>query len=81
MAIADLSTMNESSHKSVSCISMLAVMLTVARCAPLPNDGANAQVKYYEKMHGLRYIEIFVVGGNGINVYARTGPRYSNYKP
>ena len=34
--------------------------------ATLPNDGANAQSKHFDNMHTLRYIELFIVGGNGI---------------
>ena len=43
---------------------MFACLLT--GCAKLPDDGANAQSKRYKDVNRVRYIEIFVVGGNGI---------------
>jgi hypothetical protein len=47
-------------------------------CAKLPDDGANAQSKHFDNLNRVRYLEIFVVGGNGItgnlvaNVYNTT---------
>jgi len=35
-------------------------------CAKLPDDGAHTQTAHVENMNKVRYLEIFVVGGNGI---------------
>jgi hypothetical protein len=35
-------------------------------CAKLPNDGANTKKYHLDNMNRVRYIEVFVVGGNGI---------------
>jgi hypothetical protein len=35
-------------------------------CAKLPNDGANPKMAHFENLNKVRYIEIFVVGGNGL---------------
>jgi len=70
--------MKTTAHKFVFSISLLAVMLTLVGCASLPNDGANAQSKHFDNLHTLRYVELFIVGGNGItgslqaNVYNTT---------
>lgn len=70
--------MKTTAHKFVFSISLLAIILTLLGCASLPNDGANVQSKHYENLHALRYVEIFIVGGNGItghlkaNVYNTT---------
>lgn len=42
------------------CVALL------AGCAKVPKDGGNAQTKIYEDMRGLRFCEIFLIGGNGI---------------
>ncbi len=44
----------------------LVCALALAGCATLPNDGANTQTKHFDNLHTLRYIEIFIVGGNGL---------------
>jgi len=59
-------------------LSCIATGVFVAGCATLPNDGANAKTVRFDDMHLVRYIEIFVVGGNGLtgkleaNVYNTT---------
>ena len=35
----------------------------------LKHDGANAQMKRYEDMNALRFIETFVLGGNEVTEY------------
>jgi len=35
-------------------------------CAKLPNDGANTKKYHLADMNRVRYLEVFVVGGNGI---------------
>src|SRR5262249_5283344 len=58
--------------------SFAAAVTLLTGCASLPNDGANAKTKHYENLNMVRYIEVFVVGGNGItgnlraNVYNTT---------
>jgi len=58
--------MKTTAHKSIFCVSLLAVLLDLGGCATLPNDSANVQSKHYENLNTLRYIELFIVGGNGI---------------
>jgi len=68
---------NLSTTVSVPLLGVLVGMLLTG-CASLPNDGANAQTKHFDNLHTVRYIEIFVVGGNSItgnlsaNVYNTT---------
>jgi len=65
----------------VAALAAVAVTLalTLAGCAKLPDDGADAKPAHYENLNRVRYIEIFVVGGNGItgkmliNVYNTIG--------
>jgi hypothetical protein len=70
--------MKTTAHKFNISFSLLVTLLALAGCATLPNDRANAQSKHFDNLHALRYIEIFVVGGNGItgnliaNVYNTT---------
>ena len=44
----------------ISCICLL------TSCAKLPDDGANTKKYHLENMNRVRYLEVFVVGGNGI---------------
>ncbi len=56
---------------------VLVCAVALAGCATLPDDGANVQSKHFENLH-MRYVELFIVGGNGItghlkaNVYNTT---------
>jgi hypothetical protein len=52
---------------------LLAAMLAFTGCASLPDDGANAQAKRFDNLNQVRYLEVFVVGGNGLthNLYGR----------
>jgi hypothetical protein len=65
-------------RKSVAAALLLACVGLLAGCAKLPDDGASTQSKHFDNMNRVRYIEIFVVGGNGItgnlraNVYNTT---------
>ena len=58
-------TMRTTVNKAIFCISLLAASLAVVGCASPLNDGANVQSKHYENRHTLRYVELFIVGGNG----------------
>jgi hypothetical protein len=64
--------------KSIAAVSALLLLGLLTSCATLPNDGANVQSKHYDNLHTLRYVELFIVGGNGItgnlkaNVYNTT---------
>jgi hypothetical protein len=57
---------------------LLAAMLAFTGCTSLPNDGANPQTKHFTDLNQVRYLEVFVVGGNSItgnlqaNVYNTT---------
>ena len=55
--------LNERLALTLACIA-LGVLL--AGCVQLPNDGANAKNVRFDNMHRVRYIEIFVFGGNPI---------------
>jgi len=54
--------------------------LVLGGCASLPDDGANAQMKHYDGMHALRYIETFVVGGNGITGHLKANVYNSTFR-
>jgi hypothetical protein len=64
--------------KSIIFTALVAAGLALTGCAKLPDDGANAQTRRFDNLHTLRYIEVFVVGGNGLtrdlraNVYNTT---------
>ena len=45
---------------------LLVTGVLLVGCAKLPDDGANAQTVNVGNLHLVRYIEIFVVGGNGL---------------
>ena len=70
--------MKTPTNRTVFGISLLATSLVLSGCASLPNDGAHTELHHYDNLHTLRYIEIFVVGGNAItgdlraNVYNST---------
>jgi hypothetical protein len=59
----------------------IALIALLTGCSTLPDDGAHTHLAHYDNMHGARYIEIFVVGGNGLtgnliaNVYNTTFAR------
>jgi hypothetical protein len=76
----------ETSKKIVGAIGIVAVIVIVAAIVvypklvvTLPNDGADPKPAHYENLNRVRFIEIFVVGGNGItgnmliNVYNTIG--------
>ena len=52
---------------------LLAAALALSGCKSLPDDGANAQSKRYDNLNQVRYLEIFLVGGNFIpgDLYGR----------
>lgn len=56
-----------------------ALSLTGGCNKSLPNDGANAKLVRFQNLHGVRYIEIFIFGGDPLkgnvqaNVYNTTG--------
>jgi len=52
---------------------LLAATLAFTGCASLPNDGANAKSKRFDNLNQVRYLEVFVVGGDAItgNLYGR----------
>ena len=68
--------MKASENRLTAPLSLAVLALT--GCAKLPDDGANAKSVHYENLNRVRYIEVFVVGGNGItgnllaNVYNTT---------
>ena len=52
---------------SKSMLLVLAVAgLTVAGCAKLPDDGANAKVMRFDGLRAMRYCEVFLIGGDAI---------------
>jgi hypothetical protein len=53
--------------------SLLAATLAFTGCANLPDDGTNAVTKRVQNMNQVRYLEIFLVGGDYItgNLYGR----------
>jgi hypothetical protein len=54
---------------------LLPLGLGLAGCSSLPKDNANVQTMHFENLHGTRFGEVFLVGGNGltghldVNVY------------
>ena len=52
--------------KRVAAALLMACAFLFTGCAKLPNDGANTEAYHLENMNRVRYLEIFVVGGNGI---------------
>jgi len=71
-------TFNPVAKNLTAAFLLLGVALT-AGCAKLQDDGANAKPGHYENLNKVRYVELFVVGGNGItgnmliNVYNTIG--------
>ncbi len=52
--------------KVLSAALLLTAAVLLGGCAKLPDDGANTTRYRLDNMHLVRYIEVFVVGGNGI---------------
>ena len=62
--------------KSTCChylAAALAGLMVLTGCKSLPNDGAHAQTKRFDHLNQVRYLEIFLVGGDFItgNLYGR----------
>jgi hypothetical protein len=71
--------MNWNTPLQNACVGLATMALTLLTgCARLPDDGAKTQMQHFDNLHALRYIEIFIVGGNPItgnlkaNVYNST---------
>jgi hypothetical protein len=47
-------------------IVVAALVVYLKLVVTLPDDGADAKLAHYENLNRVRYVEIFVVGGNGI---------------
>ena len=47
-----------------SCLACLVAVASLSGCATLPDHGANAKSVHFEGMNRVRYIEIFVRGGD-----------------
>lgn len=58
--------------------SILAACVALTGCKSLPDDGAHTQTKRFDHLNQVRYLEVFVVGGNALtghlvaNVYNTT---------
>jgi len=53
--------------KSMAVLSLgICLCALMAGCAQLPDDGANAKPAHYTDLNKVRYVELFIVGGNGI---------------
>jgi hypothetical protein len=58
--------MSIASNLRLFAVAATAFCVLMAGCAKLPDDGANAKPAHYENLNQVRYVELFVVGGNGI---------------
>ena len=58
---------------SIYLAAALAGLVALTGCKSLPNDGAHAQTKRFDHLNQVRYLEIFLVGGDFItgNLYGR----------
>ena len=52
--------------KALSAALLVTVAVFLGGCSKLPDDGANAKMATVTHLNKVRYLEVFVIGGNGI---------------